>query len=146
MSTINFDMDGTIANLYADPDWLPRLRAHDASVYANAAPLVDMAQLARLLNALQEKGHRLAVISWLSKDKDPAFEVEVSKVKMEWLSVQLPSVRWDSINIVSYGTPKGNFGTAEDILFDDEQQNRENWPGTAYDVDNILEILRGLLK
>ena len=30
------------------------------------------------------------------------------------------------------------------ILFDDEKQNRENWSGTAYDVDNILEILKSL--
>ena len=28
--------------------------------------------------------------------------------------------------------------------FDDEQKNRENWTGRAYDVNNIMEILKGL--
>lgn len=26
-----FDMDGTIANLYGDPNWLEKIRAYDAS-------------------------------------------------------------------------------------------------------------------
>ena len=29
-----------------------------------------------------------------------------------------------------------------DILFDDEAKNRNNWTGKAYDVQNILEILK----
>ena len=29
-----------------------------------------------------------------------------------------------------------------DILFDDEAKNRDNWTGRAYDVQNIMEILR----
>ena len=29
-------------------------------------------------------------------------------------------------------------------MSDDEIQNRANWTGTAYDVDNIIEILKGL--
>ena len=36
MRTIWFDMDGTIANLYGVENWLPKLRAHDASPYADA--------------------------------------------------------------------------------------------------------------
>ena len=31
----------------------------------------------------------------------------------------------------------------DDILFDDEIGNRENWEfGQAYDVDNIIEVLK----
>lgn len=143
--TINFDMDGTIADLYATSDWLECLLAHDPSVYAEAAPLVDMAQLARILNRLQKRGYKLAIVSWLSKDNDPDYNAEVTGVKLDWLTQHLPSVRWDFIDIIPYGTPKGDYGTPEDILFDDELRNRESWPGTAYDVDNILEILRGLM-
>ena len=29
-----------------------------------------------------------------------------------------------------------------DILFDDEERNRNNWTGRAFDVENIMEILR----
>ena len=42
-----FDMDGTIADLYADPNWLPKLRAYDPTPYINAKPLVNMSRLAR---------------------------------------------------------------------------------------------------
>jgi hypothetical protein len=64
---------------------------------------------------------------------------------MEWLARHLKSVNFDEIHIVEYGTPKENFGNETDVLFDDEIQNRENWNGTAYDVENILVILRNLL-
>jgi hypothetical protein len=64
---------------------------------------------------------------------------------MEWLAKHLPSVEWDRISIVEYGTPKENFcETPFDILFDDEEKNRENWNGIAFDVDNILGILKTL--
>lgn len=42
MKMICFDMDGTIADLYAVPNWLDKLRAEDASPYADApAVLID---------------------------------------------------------------------------------------------------------
>ena len=49
------------------------------------------------------------------------------------------------IHIVKYGVPKQMFATsANDILFDDEEKNRINWTGKAFDVDNIIEILKGI--
>ena len=66
--TINFDMDGTIADLYGEENWLDDLINERTTPYANAKPL--------------------------------------------------------------------------DILFDDEEKNRNNWTGRAYDVENILEILK----
>jgi hypothetical protein len=34
--------------------------------------------------------------------------------------------------------------SADDILFDDEEKNRINWTGKAFDVDNIIGILKGI--
>ena len=31
------------------------------------------------------------------------------------------------------------------ILFDDEIGNRNEWKGIAFDVDNIIEILKGIV-
>jgi predicted dienelactone hydrolase len=141
--TINFDMDGTIADLYANPNWLPMLRAFDPTPYATAKPLLRLNALARKLNKLQKEGYQLAVISWLSKESNPAYDEAVTATKMAWLAEHLPSVKWDRITIVPYGTPKENYcGNPLDILFDDEERNRNNWTGRAYDVKNILEILR----
>ena len=50
-----FDMDGTIADLYAVEDWLPKLRAHDAREsradrpHLSSNPTNTPAFLARLL-------------------------------------------------------------------------------------------------
>ena len=141
--TINFDMDGTIADLYANPNWLPLLRAFDPTPYATAKPLLRLCDLARKLNTLQRNGYRIAVISWLSKESTAEYDRAVTNAKLEWLAKHLPSVNWDEITIVPYGTPKENFcHNPLDILFDDEERNRNNWTGRAYGVENILEILR----
>ena len=141
--TINFDMDGTIADLYGVENWLDYLIAENTRPYAIAKPLVNLSALARKLNALQRMGYNLAVISWLSKSGSPEYNDRVTAVKMAWLAKHLPSVHWDRITIVPYGTPKENFCfSPADILFDDEERNRNNWAGRAYDVQNIMEILR----
>ena len=141
--TINFDMDGTIADLYGVENWLDYLIAENTRPYAIAKPLVNLSALARKLNALQRMGYNLAVISWLSKSGSAEYNEAVTAVKMAWLAKHLPSVHWDRVTIVPYGTPKENFCFSPmDILFDDEERNRNNWTGRAYGVENIMEILR----
>lgn len=139
---INFDMDGTIANLYGVANWLDYLTNEDVYPYANAKPLVNMNVLARTLNKLKAKGYKINIISWLSKTGSAEYDKAVTKAKKKWLSKHLASVEFDNIFIVPYGTPKQTL--ADGILFDDEAPNRENWNGKAFDVDNILGILKVL--
>ena len=142
---IYFDMDGTIANLYAVEGWLPMLRAYDPTPYANAAPMVRMASLAKILNRLQHNGYTIGIVSWLSKEPTPAYDEAVALAKREWLARHLPSVQWDEIHVVSYGVCKATVVAHNDgILFDDEERNRNEWMGTAYGVDDILNILKAL--
>lgn len=144
-ATIWFDMDGTIANFYGVPGWLAYLQESDPTPYALAQPLVDMAELAVKLNALQEAGYRVGVISWLSKTGTPAYDRVVTETKKAWLAQYLPTVEWDEVHIVRYGTPKQMFAhTVHDVLFDDELPNRQNWTGKAYNVDQILKVLCSL--
>jgi 5'(3')-deoxyribonucleotidase len=143
MRAINLDMDGTIADLYGVQDWLSYLIAKDTTPYRVAKPLVNLNVLARRLNTLQKKGYEINIISWLSKTSDKEFDVAVTKTKIAWLRKHLPSVKWNNINIVPYGTPKSTCGS--DILFDDEENNRKEWKGTAYDVNNILDELKKLI-
>lgn len=136
-------MDGTIADLYGVENWLEYLEAENPFPYENAAPLLRLSTLARKLNALQRKGYELAIISWLSKTGSRSYNDMVTVAKLGWLRKHLPSVNWDRITIVPYGTPKENFCNSPlDILFDDEARNRDNWTGIAFDVQNIMEILR----
>ena len=140
---ICFDMDGTIANLYGVDNWLEYLIAEDTFPYMNAKPMMNFSALARKLNSLQKQGHELVVISWLSKTGSAEYNNLVTATKIAWLAKHLPSVGWDEIHIVPYGTPKCLYcNSAEDVLFDDETRNRENWTGVAYDVQNILATLK----
>ena len=143
--TINFDMDGCIVDLYGVNNWLEMLIAEDATPYECAEPLLHLSALARKLNALQRNGYNLAIISWLSKGSTEEYDEAVIEAKINWLTKHLPSVTWDRITIIPYGTPKQNFcENPLDILFDDEAKNRDNWTGRAYDVQNIMEVLKNL--
>lgn len=140
--TINFDMDGTIVNLYGIHNWLHYLENEDVTPYIIAKPMLQFNQLARKLNALQKQGHKIAIISWTSKSGTQEYNEAVANIKRNWLARHLPSVKWDRIIIVPYGTPKQNFcENPLDILFDDETKNRDNWTGRAYDVNEILKVL-----
>ena len=140
-----FDMDGTLADLYKIPNWLDYLLANDPFPYEAATPMVNMSWLAHLLNCLQADGWHIGIVSWLSKNSDRQYDEAVTNAKLEWLNRHLWNVTWDEIHIVPYGTPKQEVVSISGILFDDEKPNRNNWNGTAYDVQNILEILEGLL-
>lgn len=145
MTTLNFDMDGTIADLYDFPDWLLLLRQHSTLPYEGAKPLVPMAMLARHLLRVQAKGYRLRIISWSSKDSTPEYDMAVQQAKMNWLHRYLPEIEWDEICIVPYGTPKHEVGIVPGgILFDDSVPVRRAWGEGAYDETQIFSILREL--
>lgn len=142
MQEIWFDMDGTIADLYGVENWLPQLINEDTNPYEVASPMINMNSLARVLNRLQRKGYKIGIVSWTSKNASADYERAIAKAKKQWLSKHLNSVKWDNVDVISYGTPKSINRTG--ILFDDEKPNRTNWNGTAYDGKNILEILKNL--
>lgn len=139
---INFDMDGTIANLYGVDNWLDDLTNNDPRPYIVAKPLVNMQTLARMLNKLIKKGYEVNIISWLAKNSNSEYDKKVTNAKINWLKNHLASVKFTNIFIVPYGTPKQTL--ANGILFDDEIGNRTAWNGLAYDVDNIIGVLKTL--
>lgn len=140
VKAINFDMDGTLADFYGVDNWLEYLVNGDAYPYAVAKPLVNMSVLARYLNRLQHNGYEINIISWLAKNSTEDFDKIVTETKKKWLKKHLPSVNWNKITIVAYGVNKSTLGNG--ILFDDEEPNRNMWGEGAYDVHNILEVLK----
>ena len=142
---ICFDMDGTIANLYGVDGWLEMLTNHDETPYKEATVLVNMNSLARILNRLQRMGHEIGIISWLSKNSTAEYDERVTEAKKSWLAKHLKSVKFDFVEIVKYGTDKNIVARNDnDILFDDEERNRNAWKGVAYNVDNIIETLKAV--
>lgn len=142
---IYFDMDGTFVNLYGVENWLDDLIAENTRPYAIAKPLFNMNTFARVLNSLKKKGYKIGIVSWLSKCGTDSYNKAVTDTKIKWIKTHLKSVEFDEINIVKYGTPKSTAVKVKNsILFDDELKNREEWKGTAYNVDNIINILKSL--
>lgn len=140
---IYFDMDGTIANLYGVENWLDMIINRDATPYKIAKPMVRMSTLARVLNNLTNKGYTIGIVSWLAKNSTTEYDERVKTAKIEWLKTHLKSVHFEEIHIVPYGTPKHEIvNNPNGILFDDEEPNRINWKGEAFDVHNIIEILK----
>ena len=137
-----FDMDGTIADLYKVENWLPMLVKFDPTPYIKAKPMHNMSNLARLLHKAQRLGYEIGIISWLSKNSNREYDLRVTQAKLEWLKNHLPSVEWNEVHIVAYGTPKHEI--CEGVLFDDEEHNRNMWGEGAYEPKDILEFLRGL--
>ena len=144
--TIWFDMDGTIADLYGVENWLPMLIDEDPTPYEIARPLVNLSRLARYLNRLQKKGFEIGIISWLSKSSTQEYDTAVNEAKTFWLKRHLPSVKWNEIKIVPYGTNKWEV-CGEGFLFDDEERNRIAWKNcAAFEPEYIFEVLAEIVK
>lgn len=142
---IYFDMDGTIANLYGVNNWLDMIIAKDETPYRIAEPMVRMNTLARVLNNLAHKGWTIGIVSWLAKNSNTEYDKMVTEAKINWLHTHLKSVHFEEIHIVPYGTPKHEVvNNPNGILFDDEEPNRTNWKGIAYDVNEIIEVLKAI--
>lgn len=140
-------MDGTIADLYSVENWLPKLRAEDASPYAEAAVMHNMSLLARYLNKLQTLGYTIGIITWLAKDSTMEYDEAVKQAKSEWLQLHLHSVTFNEVYMVNYGIPKSIFmNTDTDILFDDNEEIRNEWTGETYEPIEIFTVLKKLLQ
>ena len=149
---ICFDMDGTIAVLYAVENWLPMLRAFDPTPYEVAEPMWDMVELANLLHQAQAIGIEIRIITWLSKDTNTEYDRAVREAKRNWLTAQ--GFPFDHFHGVQYGATKADSirkYLAENetaILFDDNAKVRSGWHmGEAIDPTeiNILDYLADLM-
>jgi hypothetical protein len=147
MRWIWFDMDGTIADLYAVNGWLDDLIAENTRPYRKAEMLYNADDLNDIIRALKRKGYNVGVISWSSKKATPEYTNRITSEKIAWLKRN--NLNFDKVIVTSYGVRKADtcrsFGSG--ILVDDEEQNRSAWDiGTTIDATkDILDELKKLL-
>ena len=130
-----FDMDGTLSDLYAVHGWKEKVRAFDPAPYREAKPLLRFDAFARQVNALKRKEYQVGVISWSSRVSTPEYHEAVAAAKHAWLRRHLPSVSWDSVLVVPFGTPKWQV-CAPGMLFDDDELARV---GATFGYDAIRD-------
>ena len=140
-----FDMDGTIANLYGVLGWLEAIINSDTRPYTEAKGIGNLALIARYLNKAQANGHEIGIISWTARNGSAEYNKAVETAKRVWLGKHFPSVKWDNIKVVAYGTDKKT-ATGGGILFDDEEGNRTAWGEGAYTPAEITEVLKALTR
>lgn len=124
-----FDMDGTLVDLYSNPNWLKELHSHNPAPYLNAKPIYEQRSLLRALSTLKAKGFKLGIISWVSKMTTTKYTREVKSAKIKWLKEHELYDLFDEILITSYGDNKSNrccdYGRG--VLVDDEEGNLDTW-------------------
>ena len=148
MRMIYFDMDGTIADLYAVKNWLPRLHNEDATPYLEARPMCNMIILSELLIEAKAQGYGIGIITWLSKGATKAYKKAIKQAKKQWLNNYL-GVELDEAHFVQYGTRKDYVAKdKKGMIFDDDKRVRMWWKGEAYNPteQNIIEVLQGIIK
>lgn len=149
ISAIVFDMDGTVADLYGVENWLPKLRAENASPYTDALPLVDFNVLYPILKQLKELGVRIIINTWLAKEASYAYDDAVRVAKLEWL--ERYGFPYDEIHMTRYGRTKANATRkkyiGEQILVDDNEAIRKGWKlGRTIDANkDICDALLNLV-
>lgn len=146
-----FDMDGTIANLYAVENWLEKLRKEDTSPYKEAEPIFDR-DLIRILQALRMRyNYRVVITSWTAMNGSADYNIKVARAKRSWLRKQhFPA---DDIHVVKYGTEKSSVTKklgGFQILIDDNADVRNNWTNgatiDATDFEKVYDILSAILE
>lgn len=144
VDTIYFDMDGTIADLYGEKNWLQDILAEKTDAYENAKPLANMEKLQAILLELQKENKKIGVITWLGKNANQSYKNKTRKAKHNWLKKHLPNIKFDEIHMVQYGTPKHLIAKdRKGLIFDDDKMVRDRWQGVAVDptTKDILETL-----
>ena len=145
---IYFDMDGTLVNFYGVKGWLECLQNENPLPYRVAKTRVDITSFSEIINALQRIGIKVGIITWTSKCGSADFHEAVVAEKLLWLQRTFPEIAFDEFHAIKYGTPKEQFCSSDDILFDDEEQNRKSWrkKGHAFTELFIVETLKEILK
>ena len=143
-----FDMDGTIANLYGQENWLNDLIAEKVEPYLNAEPLYAVGDLLSAFWDLKLKGYSIGIISWCAKNGTSAYNEAVKQAKIKWLEKLNLDILIDEVIITEYGKAKHESCQAYGggVLVDDEPQNIDNWTlGKVINAkSNILTALASL--
>ena len=144
---IFFDMDGTFYNLYGFSGWLDCILSEKTECYLYSDMLVDENEFISILTELKQKNYKLGIITWLSKKATKNYQNKVRNAKYKYIKKHFSNL-FDEVHIIQYGKNKSIYCKGKNsILFDDEENNRKQWlekNGTAYDVINLLNILKTL--
>lgn len=149
---IYFDLDGTIADLYNEENWLEKLLGEKRNLFRNLKTMHDKNKIVNVLSQLSAKGYEISVITWTPKNVSDDYIKIVEKEKIEWIKEHFPIIT--DVHCLAYGTPKQNAKikkAKEMILIDDNLEVVEMWntPKQRKSIladENLIENLLALVN
>lgn len=145
-------MDGTIADLYNEENWLNDIMAHDVKPFVNAKPM-HLAEIIKELEWL--KGKEVATVevcTWTPKNVSDQYCTDVAVAKMHWLQAHGMWNLLSDFMAIPYGTSKlvGASVKGLNILFDDNAEVRKEFDTghncISFPETEILSVLKLLRK
>ncbi len=134
-SAILLDMDGTIANTYAIPDWLDQLRNESVKPFEVAEPLISESTLLSLFT-----DENIIVCTMLPKGValGTPYADACQRAKREWLERYFPSLT--NVLFMEYSNDKslGEY-SKKCLLVDDSDIIRNNFNGYTLNASTLLE-------
>ena len=127
MKKIYLDMDGTIANLYEQKNWLERLQKEDTTIFLECQPLISESELLRLF---PPKYYEIIILSMTPYNCSKEYHNQVIKQKNQWLDIHFPLLKKRIYK--RYGNNKNLKNSVNAILIDDNETIRNTFKGIAF--------------
>lgn len=122
---IYLDMDGTIADLYADKNWLEKLQNQDKNIYKDADVIITEQELLKLYPL---ENYDIRILTMLAGYSTKEYQENVTNQKIEWLEKHYPTIAKNEKNqFVEYGECKAKYAEPNTMILDDNEIIRKNW-------------------
>ena len=123
---VYLDMDGTIADLYGQENWLEMLINEQDGAFINCEPLTNEETLFNLFPADR---YEVKVLSMTPKNATKEYCERVIAEKNAWLDKFFPNIT--KRHYLPYGNNKNLKNAKNAILIDDNETIRNNYKGLA---------------
>lgn len=134
MKKINvyLDMDGTIADLYNQENWLADLLDEKVEPFVNAEPMTTESALFEIFPTDK---YEIKILSMTPKNAKKEYCERVEKAKDEWLNKYFPKLT--KRIYLPYGNNKNLKNSKNAILVDDSEPIRNSYRGTAINPSTL---------
>jgi len=139
-TNVYLDMDGTIADLYNEKNWLEDLMASNTRPFENAKPLISEKTL---LETFPKEKYEIKILSMTPKNATREYCKRVEKVKDKWLDKYFPSLT--KRIYLPYGNNKNLKNSKNAILVDDSEPIRNTYKGLALNPSTLWAWVSALV-
>jgi len=125
-TNVYLDMDGTIADLYGQENWLEMLIEEKDGAFIDCKPMTTEKVL---MNLFPKERYNVKILSMTPKNASKKYCEKVIEEKNAWLDRYFPNIT--ERHYLPYGNNKNLKNSKNAILIDDNETIRKNFKGLA---------------